>query len=235
MRDNIRVLLTGATSGIGECIAKNMLDAGLEVVGIGRDFSKTDIIEHEKFTGVEYDLLETEDLEEMIGVLAGDRPFDVLVNNAGLAYYGTHETLSPSMISEMVRVNLEVPMILTSLVLKEMKTNGYGLIINISSVTATGINTHGCAYGATKAGLSSFSRSLFEEARKNNIKVIDIKPDMTHTELYRNAAFDISPEEDCHLEPEDVAAAVMQAINMSENLVVTELVIRPQKHRIGKK
>lgn len=94
----------------------------------------------------------------------------VLVNNAGAAYYGLHEELNPKKIQEMVRVNLEAPLILTQQLLRTLKKNG-GYIINISSVTAKQPSPHGCAYAATKAGLASFSSSLFVEARKYGVKV----------------------------------------------------------------
>ena len=116
------------------------------------------------------DLLDTKKLQSVVAALQKEwkqekRTFSLLVNNAGTAYYGLHEELRPEGISEMVRVNLEVPMLLTQQLLRTLKQN-HGTIINISSVTAIGSNPHGVAYGATKAGLLSFSRSLFDEARK---------------------------------------------------------------------
>lgn len=77
-------------------------------------------------------------------------------------------------------------MIITNLLLRDLKKNK-GTIINISSITAEKTNPHGCAYGATKAGLTSFSHSLFEEARKYGVRVVNLEPDMTDTNLYRNA------------------------------------------------
>ena len=77
-------------------------------------------------------------------------------------------------------------MIITNLLLRDLKKNK-GTIINISSITAGKANPHGCAYGATKAGLTSFSHSLFEEARKYGVRVVNLEPDMTDTKLYRNA------------------------------------------------
>lgn len=235
MKGKYKILLTGASSGIGDSLAKKLLKEGHEVFGIGRDFSKSSLESKINFVPVEYDLLDVDGLQELYAKLSADGAFDVLINNAGVAYYGTHETLTPSMISTVVRTNLEVPMILSSLALKSMKTKRFGIIINISSVTADKINTHGCCYGATKAGLTSFSKSLFEEARKNGVRVVDIRPDMTDTDLYRNADFGVCLDKDAHIEPEDVADAVMFAINNIDKYLVTELVVRPQKHRIDKK
>lgn len=185
------------------------------------------------------DLLDTKKLQSVVASLQKEwkqekRTLALLVNNAGTAYYGLHEELRPEGISEMVRVNLEVPMLLTQQLLRTLKQN-HGTIINISSVTAIGSNPHGVAYGATKAGLLSFSRSLFDEARKYGVRVTAILPDMTDTELYRHADFTADPAMDAHLEAEDVADAVEYALTTRAGTCVPEIILRPQLHRIKKK
>lgn len=185
------------------------------------------------------DLMDTKKLQSVVAALQKEwkqekRTLALLVNNAGTAYYGLHEELRPEGISEMVRVNLEVPMLLTQQLLRTLKQN-HGTIINISSVTAIGSNPHGVAYGATKAGLLSFSRSLFDEARKYGVRVTAILPDMTDTELYRHADFTADPAMDAHLEAEDVADAVEYALTTRAGTCVPEIILRPQLHRIKKK
>ena len=184
------------------------------------------------------DLLDTKKLQSVVASLQKEwkqekRTLTLLVNNAGTAYYGLHEELRPDGISEMVRVNLEVPMLLTQQLLRTLKQN-HGTIINISSVTAIGSNPHGVAYGATKAGLLSFSRSLFDEARKYGVRVTAILPDMTDTQLYRHADFTADPAMDAHLEPADVADAVEYALSTRAGTCVPEIILRPQLHRIKK-
>ena len=191
------------------------------------------------FHPVVCDLMDTRKLQSVVASLQKEwkqekRTVALLVNNAGTAYYGLHEELRPEGISEMVRVNLEVPMLLTQQLLRTLKQN-HGTIINISSVTAIGSNPHGVAYGATKAGLLSFSRSLFDEARKYGVRVTAILPDMTDTELYRHADFTADPAMDAHLEAEDVADAVEYALTTRAGTCVPEIILRPQLHRIKKK
>ena len=159
---------------------------------------------------------------------------EVLVNNAGVGFYGLHEELNAQKIKQLVRTNLEAPMILTNYLLRELKKNK-GWIFNISSVTATKTNPHGCAYGATKAGLSSFSHSLFEEARKYGVKVVNIQPDMTATDLYRNADFKEDEDVMAHLLPQEVADVVRYALEQREGLVISDVTLRPQLHRISKR
>lgn len=166
-------IVTGASSGIGHKISKTLCCLGYEVFGIGRSFeaSETKNCEEDRFYPVVCDILDTNRLADVVKKIAANGEVSVLVNNAGCAYYGLHEELNPKKIQQMVRTNLEAPMILTQLLLRQLKANK-GYVINISSVTAISTNPHGCAYGATKAGLSGFTRSLFEEARKYGVKIL---------------------------------------------------------------
>ncbi len=232
-------IVTGASSGIGEAISKMLCKEGYEVYGIGRDFSNSEIAGKEQpatenFYPVVCDLLDTALLLETVKKIREHGEISLLVNNAGVGYYGLHEELNPRKIQQMVRTNLEVPMILTQTFLRDLKKQR-GTIINISSVTAGKSNPHGCAYGATKAGLSSFSESLFDETRKYGVRVINIQPDMTKTNLYRHANFCEGEEEESYLVPEEVADTIRYFLSQREGLVATNLTLRPQIHRIQKK
>lgn len=231
-------IVTGASSGIGLAISRMLLGLGVTVYGIGRDFSRPEALElinnDGNFSPIEMDLMDTDLLCRTVKDILSESGISILVNNAGVGYYGLHEELNPKKIQEMVRINLEVPMILTQQLLRELKKNS-GYIFNISSVTAGKSNTHGCAYGATKAGLTSFGKSLFDEARKYGVKVITIHPDMTQTELYRNADFCEGVEEEAYLVPKEVADAVKYVLEQRDGMVVSEMTLQPQIHRIRKK
>ncbi|MBO5153636.1 MAG: SDR family oxidoreductase [Eubacterium sp.] len=232
--ENEAAIVTGASSGIGAAIAGRLCGLGYEVFGFGRDFEKEGSVDTERFHPVVCDLLDTDRLCRSVKEIASQHQVRILVNNAGVGYYGLHEELSPAKIKELVRTNLEVPMILSQQLLRNFKKHA-GIIINISSVTATGSNPHGCAYGATKAGLTSFSHSLFDEARKYGVKVVTIAPDMTKTDLYRNADFREGDEEESYLLPEEVADAVEFIVTRRDGMVVTDITLKPQLHRIKKK
>ncbi len=226
-------LVTGASSGIGQAIAQRLLEHGYEVYGIGRDFSACTLTGHVQFHTVVLDLLDTPALLAFLETLPKDN-LSVLVNSAGCAWYGPHETLSVEAIQTMTRVNLETPILLCGKLLRTLKQN-HGTIINIASVTALETSTHGAAYGALKAGLVHFSRTLFEEHRKSGLKVSVILPDMTDTALYRNADFGPDLTEGAYLSPEDTADAVMAVLNAREGTVLSEIVLRPQYRRIHRK
>lgn len=225
-------IVTGASSGIGFEISKVLIELGYMVYGIGRDFSKIDYA-NENFIEVSMDITKTSALCEKIKEIQKNGEIYILVNGAGVGYFGPHEQLNARKIHEMTAVNIEAPMIITQLLLRTLKKNK-GFIINISSITAKKWNTYGCAYGATKAALTSFSSSLFEETRKYGVRVITLTPDITKTNFYRNADFKEGESEDTFIYPREIAEAVKMIINNRDGLVVTDLTIRPQKHMIEK-
>ena len=239
-RENETAIVTGASSGIGAAISARLCKMGYEVFGIGRSFGRSfaeqfpDAADNPLFHAVVCDLLDTEKMLKLVRGIAAEATVTLLVNNAGSAYYGLHEELSPKKIQEMVRTDLEVPMILSQQLLRGFKKNK-GCIVNIASVTAQQSNPHGCAYGAVKAGLVSFSRSLFDEARKYGVRVATVSPDMTKTELYRNADFTVGEETESYLLPQDVAEAVAYIVGQREGVAVSEVTLRPQYHRIRRK
>lgn len=227
-------IVTGTSSGIGCAIGKRLSMLGYEVFGFGRDFTKTEWEQADHVHPIVCDILDTDKLCACVRQIAAQHRVRILVNNAGVGYYGLHEELSPGKIKELVRTNLETPMILTQQLLRHLKKNA-GYVINISSVTAVQSNPHGCAYGATKAGLAGFSRSLFDETRKYGVKVVTIFPDMTQTNLYRNADFREGEEAEAYLLPEDVADAVEFVLRQRGGVIVTDITLKPQIHRFKRK
>ena len=227
-------IVTGASSGIGYAISKTLSTLGYELYGFGRNFKNTDWNTMDNAHPIVCDILDTDRLCAELKQITAQNQVHVLVNNAGVGYYGLHEELNPDKIKKLVRTNLEAPMILTQQLLRPLKKTA-GYIINISSVTAEQSNPHGCAYGATKAGLASFSHSLFDEARKYGVKVVTISPDMTQTNLYRNADFREGDETESYLLPDDVGKAVEWILSQREGVIVTNITLKPQIHRIKRK
>ena len=236
---NQTAIVTGASSGIGLAISDTLCQMGYEVYGVGRDFSSEAVQTVQgkaagHFHAVVCDVLDTRKLCDTVKEILAQNDVCVLVNCAGVGYYGLHEELNAEKIQRMVRTNLEAPMILSQLLLRRFKKNA-GTIINISSVTATQSSPHGCAYGATKAGLSAFSRSLFDEVRKYGVRVVTLQPDMTKTNLYRSADFCEGEEPESYLQPQEVAQAVAYVLEQRQGIVVSEITLKPQLHRIRKK
>ena len=226
-------IVTGASSGIGLSISKELLNLGYKVYGLGRDFSKSNL-DNNNFIKLESNLMDINSLLTKINEIKKSNDIKILVNNAGVGYFSPHEELNPKKIHEMVTINLEVPLVLSQILLRTLKKNK-GYIINISSIEAKKSSAHGCAYGATKAALSHFSSSLFDETRKYGVKVITIHPDITKSNFYRNSNFKEGANDDSFLIPEEIASAVAMAISQRDNLVITDITIRPQKFNIQRK
>lgn len=225
-------IVTGASSGIGLKICEKLVNMGFKVYGFARDFSKTQY-DNENFIKVNCDITKTNELVEKVKKINKEEIY-ILVNNAGVGFFGPHEELNPAKIHSMVATNLEAPLILTNILLRDIKKS-QGFIINISSITAKKISTYGCAYSATKAGISHFSESLFEETRKYGVKVITIHPDMTKTSFYDNANFKEADEEGFYISTETVAEAVEMALSQKSGTVITDITLVPQKHKIVRK
>ncbi|MFX0558829.1 SDR family oxidoreductase [Tepidibacillus infernus] len=227
-------IVTGASTGIGLAITKKLNQMNVLVYGLARDFSKTDY-QHEHFQKIVCDVTNTKQLVEVTKQIKDEEnEIYILVNNAGVGYFGPHETLSPKQIETMIATNLQAPLILSNLLLRELrKSKGY--IINISSITAKKSSTFGCAYAATKAGLTYFGISLFDEIRKSGVKVVTIHPDMTQTSFYDHLDFQEGDVPESYLTPECVANAVETILSQREGTVLTELTIQPQRHMINRK
>ena len=125
MTQKYTAIVTGASSGIGRAISEKLGVLGYEVFGIGRRFDTEEdrdiagVLQYENdlknaiFHPIICDLTDTDKLCAIVKQITSEHTVKVLVNNAGAAYYGLHEELNPKKIQEMVRVNLEAPLILT--------------------------------------------------------------------------------------------------------------------------
>ena len=223
-----KAIVTGASHGIGRSIAEMLVKEGYEVYGIGRTFDQID-----SFHEVVMDLLD----EKQLSVFLHD--FDqsdlkIVVNNAGCAYYGLHEEMNEKKIREMIRLNLEVPEVITNRTLRALRRN-QGWLVNIASVSGLSSSTHAAAYGSTKAGLIHFTKTIYDENRKYGMKAVCLIPDLTDTDLYRNAGFTVSKNREECLKPEDVSETLKYVLHLPAGVTMEEIVIRPQKNRIIRK
>ncbi len=210
----MKILLTGASSGIGKAIKQKLKN--YEIITLCRNCDiKIDFNDIEKVKKIQ--------IENVSGI----------IHNAGVGYFGQFEDIRLEKIEEMINVNFLSPMILTKNHLKSIKKNK-GFIINISSTSAIHPAKFGVVYGATKAALRHFGVSLFEEARKSRVKVCTIVPDLTLTNFHKNTFFKPSSNELAHIKPEDIAEIVKNTINSPAHLVMQEIVIKPQLFKLEK-
>jgi 3-oxoacyl-[acyl-carrier protein] reductase len=154
---------------------------------------------------------------------------DILINNAGISSFKKFIDTKPEVFENIININLRGPFLCIQSVLPGMLKKNSGIIINIISVSAIKTFTKSSAYAASKAGLLAMSRSLREEVRKYGIKIIDIFPGATETEIWSKDSRD--KFRDKMMKTEDVAEAVFEVIKLSMNnrMHVEEIVFRPQE------
>ena len=211
----MKIIISGTSSGIGKAIKEKLKD--YEIIEVCRRCQYS------------LDLNDIKKVEEF-----KIKDVYAIINNAGVGYFGQFEDISVSKIQEMVNVNLLAPLILTKNHLKEIKKNK-GFIINISSTSATQPARLGVVYSATKAAIRQFGVSLFEEVRKEGVKVINILPDLTLSNFHNNTFFKPSNEKLAHIKPEDIANIIYDIFNLPENLVMQEVILKPQIFKLDKK
>jgi short-subunit dehydrogenase len=232
MHSHKNVVITGASSGIGKEISHRLLSLGYSVIGVSRSIN-IDFFDNGNFQAIQADLSDEKETLVLCKKL-GQENISILINAAGFGRFEPHEELSAQTITTMTFLNLTAPMLLTNALLRDMKNND-GYLININSIEALRASKFAGVYSATKAGLKSFSSSLFEETRKSGLSVTNINPDMTESNFYDELRFAASEREDEKLLCSDIADAVEHILTMRKGAVVTDYTIRSLKFGIKKK
>jgi 3-oxoacyl-[acyl-carrier protein] reductase len=181
------IVVTGGSKGLGFGIACKLSSAGYRVVAIARQESKQlAASQQETIHFKPFDLANVEGIPQLIKELRREfGPIYGLVNNAGLGTSGVLANMPDAQVERLVRLNTVSPIILSKYVVRSMMVDGAGRIVNIASVISfTGYNGLS-VYGATKASLVGFTRSLAREVGPLGINVNAVAPgfvdtDMTH-------------------------------------------------------
>jgi 3-oxoacyl-[acyl-carrier protein] reductase len=179
-----KVLVTGASRGIGRATMHRLRRDGYEPVGLARK-PPPDLADHEQF--VECDLADTEAVTGLAARLAASPPFYALVNNAAMAPTTSLDDTSLRDMDEANRVNVLAPLLLTQAIAPGMRAAGGGRIVNISSRAALG-KVNRTAYSATKSALVGMTRTWALELAPHNVTVNAIAPGPIETEIFRTAS-----------------------------------------------
>ncbi len=177
------VLITGASSGIGEETAKMLFDKGYIVYGAARRIEKMQPL---KEKGINLISMDVSDEMSMVNgvkeIISKEGKIDILINNAGYGSYGAVEDVPLNEARYQFEVNIFGLARLTQLVLLKMREQRSGKIINISSIGGKIGEPHGAWYHATKFAVEGFSDSLRMELKQFNIDVVIIQPGAILTE-----------------------------------------------------
>ncbi len=221
-------IITGVSSGIGLALAKLLLQNNIAVAGWGRNapdikdpnflFCPADVRNYQQ---VELAFKKTKD---HFG------PITFLINNAGLGFFAKIDELENEQLEAMLDTNIKGVFNVTKTVVPLLKSQKFGTIINISSVVGLMGIPEASAYCATKFAVRGLSESLFKELRPYGIKVCCVYPGSTNTNFFINQENNAANSD--MMSAEDVASSILHLLQSPENLLPSELVLRPMRVKL---
>lgn len=224
---NKTAIITGAGKGIGRSIAIALAKEGVNLGLIAR--TATDLESLQNSLQTEYSVkvfMATADIsirqEAEAAVLKFQEQLgsvDILINNAGIAQFGTLMDMEPSTWERIIQVNLMGTYYVTRAALPFMLEQNRGDIINVASTAGERGFATGSAYCASKFGLLGLTESLLQEVRKSNIRVVALTPSTVATDLAVNAGLKIG-DEDRMMQPEDVAELALATLKLPPRVFI---------------
>lgn len=224
-----RIILTGASSGIGLALAEGLAQQGALLVLAARSTDKlNDLVRSlsskTKVFSVTADLTVDEDRERVIRTavekLGG---IDILINNAGIASWGHFANSDEAVMREVMEVNFFAPVELMRLAIPHLAKGNEPVICNVSSMCGRRGMPAWPEYSASKFALSGLSESLRGEMARFDIDVVLAVPGMTKTNLRQNMPRNEGKAKidfEAGMQPEEVAGKIIQAIIKGKNEVV---------------
>lgn len=232
-----RVVLTGASSGIGRALARRLAESGAALLLIARGAESLQRLAEELDAAALPGDVTDEEFLERLGRLVeerwGDAP-DVLINSAGEFALSPLSQTDAAVVERLLAVNLRAPFELTRRFLPGMLARGSGQVVNVGSVAGRRPFPGNAAYSASKYGLRGLHEVLVEELRGSGVRVSWIEPSAVDTPLWEE--FDPDGREDLPsraemLAPDAVAEAILFVLSRPPDVVVEELAIRSNVKR----
>lgn len=217
---NARVMLTGATGGIGQHLAQHLAQRGARIALVGRrPDALAELCKTLRETGCDA-LAVAADVSTLQGVASAVNQVhrrwggvDVLVNNAGLANFGEFATVDPVALDALLRTNVVGPMLLTRAVLPGMLQQQCGQIVNVGSIFGSIGFAYFAPYSTSKFAMRGFSEALRRELHGSGVQVTYVAPRATKTPLNSDAVYRMAAAVKMNLdEPENVATRIVGAI-----------------------
>ncbi len=224
---NKRVLITGASSGIGHAIAHALAQEGAQIHAVARAWphSPQGWNTHEADLALETELRR---LTEELG--RADARLDVLVHSAGAFALGNMADFEIRELDKLYAINVRAPFLLTQLLLpKLVQSQGQVVFINSSAGIASKQGLSG--YSATKFAMKSIADALRLEVNTQGVRVMSVYPGKTASPMQAQAHMLVNQEyaPGKLMQPDDVAQAVLAALSLPATAEMTDLHIRPMK------
>ncbi|AGB12529.1 MULTISPECIES: SDR family oxidoreductase [Vibrio] len=234
------VVITGASSGIGEAIARRFSEEGHPLLLVARRVERLEALNLPNTLCEKVDVTDQASLITAIEKAEAQfGPADVLVNNAGVMLLGQIDTQDAAEWKRMFDVNVLGLLNGMHSVLASMKARNSGTIINISSIAGKKTFPDHAAYCGTKFAVHAISENVREEVAASNVRVTTIAPGAVETELLSHTTSqDIKDGYDAWkvdmggvLAADDVARAVMFAYQQPQNVCIREIALAPTKQQ----
>ena len=184
-----KILVTGATGGIGKALVKKFLSLDGNVLATGTKIEKLDALKKEfpKINVLKFDISEHSKIEEFIENVSSQLTgLDVLVNNAGINMDNLSIRMKDEEWKKVIDINLGSTFFLCKYAIKKMLKNKYGRIVNITSIVGHTGNLGQSNYAASKAAITAMSKSLAIEYAKKNITINCVSPGFIQSKMTDN-------------------------------------------------
>lgn len=231
---NQRVLITGASSGIGKAAAIAFAKANVDLLLVSRSHEALQAVAKEaRQLGVQaevcpIDLADVEQVQQRIEAVANEfGPVDLLVNSAGIGYTGNLAATSLADWQQVIALNLTSVFQCIQGVLPGMRDRQRGTIINITSIAGYRAFPGWGAYNVSKAGLIALSKTLAAEERAHGIRVVMVCPGAVNSSLWDTDTVQADFDRAQMLTPETVAQSVLHAALLPSGAVIEELTVMP--------
>jgi uncharacterized oxidoreductase len=203
-------LVTGGTDGIGLEIARQLKAKGATVIVCGRRKELLASATAEGMEAIGADLSNADGCAAFLKAL-GNRPLDILINNAGMSgNFGPGEPVDLPLTDQAIFLNLNAPLHLIGELLPALLTRPEAAIVNVTSGLAIAPRAGGPVYCATKAGLRSFTQSLRHNLRNTKVRVIEALPPVVDTAMTAGRPSKKMPPAEC-------AAQIIDAIESDKS------------------
>lgn len=204
-----KIVVTGATSGLGKAIVVGLLEAGLQPVLTGRNADKVAALAAELgVKGYRLDVSDPEDIAVVSAQIVSDLgPIDGLVNNAGIWLEGEFESYSATQIQAVVDTNTTGTILMTHALLPDMLARGQGTVINVVSTGALYCRKMISVYSASKWAIRGFTGCLEVECAPKGVRVMGFYPGKIASNMYESAG--VERDLDMAMTPEQGAAMVL--------------------------
>lgn len=222
-----RVLITGATGGLGQAIARDLHSRGASLVLTGRKTDVLDELARELGDRAEARALDLSDASALESFCADIGQVDVLVANAGLPGTGKLDEYSPEQVDRVLDVNLRAPVHMTRALMPAMVERRRGHLVYISSMSGKVATARSSLYNGTKFGLRGFAYAVREDLRGTGVGVTTVFPGfISDAGMWADAGLDL-PRGIGMKSPEQVARAVIRGIEKDKaEIDVAPLFIR---------